>query len=137
MKIVNYDQLTEQQRELLDAAEKAMEDAYQPSHGYFVGAALLTSDNQIITGWGIEESVHDLTPCAEMAALKEANSQGYRSYKSIAFISGSYDSDTEKIIGPCNDCRRMMEGYAGPDLEVILSTAKKDRIVVTSIDKLP
>ncbi len=137
MKYLKFEELDNIQQELLNAAEESMKTHLFVDHdsGDYIGAALLTDKHDIVSALKLEDSASGKR-CPEGIALVKANSMGYREYISIAYISESL-SDEGEIREPCKDCRQMMEGYAGPDLEVILSTAKKDRIVVTSIDKLP
>lgn len=135
MKQVSYDQLTEQQQRLLDAAEESMNTHLfvDSDYGSYIGAALLTDKYDIISALKREDSALGLRVCPDGAALVKANSMGYRGYISIAYISESLSNEGK---GPCKECKKMMKGYAGPDLEIILSTAEKDRIIVTSIGEL-
>ena len=138
MKHVKYEELSKQQKKLLDAAAQVMENAYSPYFKFFVGAAILTQDGEIFVGTNFEEAAGS-SICAERAAILSANSNGKRMYKSIAIIARGENYDTTEPTGPCGSCRQMLyeeSQVSGRDLEIILSTTKKDNIIITSINKL-
>lgn len=139
MKEVSLDDLTDTQRELLDSAERAMENAYNPYSKFYVGAALLTFDGQVISGANVENVAYGSTICAERMALGRANAKGRRKFKAIAIIARGGDFETERVTGPCGSCRQMLFEFsriAGRDISVIMSNTRKDRIVIGSISEL-
>ena len=139
MKSVKFKDLTKEQKRLLMAAEKTMETAYNPYSKFFVGAALLTRDNKIITGSNVENAAYGSTICAERAAILRANALGKRCFKSIAIIARGENFDTKEVTGPCGACRQVLLEFSQiseTDLTVIMSTTKKDKIVVASISEL-
>ena len=58
MKNVKYEDLSKLEKKLLDEAEKVMENAYNPYSNFYVGAALLTEDDTIITGTNVENAAY-------------------------------------------------------------------------------
>ena len=106
MRTILYNDLSTLQRELLDAAAVVMETAYNPYSRFFVGAALLTKDNQIITGSNVENAAYGNGICAERSALFRANAMNYRQYKSIAVIARGENADTKEVTAPCGSCRQ-------------------------------
>lgn len=139
MKTQTYKDLSKCQRKLVDAAALAMETAYNPYSHFYVGAALLTYDNQIITGSNVENAAVGDSICAERAALLRANAMGHKQYKSIAVIARGEDTETKEVTAPCGSCRQMLyeaSQVAEQDLEVIMATTKRDKIVISSINKL-
>ena len=134
-----YELLTEIQKELLDEAEKVMETAYNPYSNFYVGAAVLTRDNKIVTGTNVENKAYSEIICAERAAILRARSNGHKTYKSIAIIAKGKDFDTEKVTGPCGACRQVIYEFAQVsehNLEIIMSTTRKDKIVIATIEEL-
>ncbi len=139
MKSITYEQLDDLSRKALDEAEKVLENAYNPYSHFYVGAALFTEDGTIITGTNFENSSYGLTICAERAAVLRANAMGIRKFKGIAIIARGKDFDTTEVTAPCGSCRQVLyelSCISGNDLMVILSTTKKDKIIVTTISEL-
>ena len=138
-KEVKLGDLAGMQKELLEEAEKVMETAYNPYSNFYVGAAILAQDGTIITGSNVENAAYGSTICAERAALLKANSMGKRMYESIAIIARGENFNTTEVTAPCGSCRQMIyeaSQISGKNIELILSTTKKDKIVVTSIEEL-
>ncbi len=139
MKTTTYKKLSTPQKKLLDEAEKVMENSYNPYSNFSVGAALLTKGNKIITGTNFENAAYGDTLCAERAAIVRANSEGERAYKAIAIIGKGLDFGTKDVKGPCGSCRQVLyeaSKISGTNLEVIVSTTKKDKILIGSIEEL-
>jgi cytidine deaminase len=139
MKNITTEGLTTMQSFLLNAAEHAMQTAYNPYSHFYVGAAILTQQGRVIAASNVENAAYGSTICAERMALGKANSEGERKYASIAVIGRGKDFDTKDVTGPCGSCRQMLyeaSQVSGTDLEIILSTTKKDKIVITTIKEL-
>ena len=139
MKTVNYEDLTKLEKKLLDEAEKVMENSYNPYSNFFVGAAILAKDGSIYTGTNRENAAYSPTFCAEVSAISKANSDGKRVYKTIAITARGKDFDTKDVSAPCGRCRQDIFEYSqlsDYDIELILSTTKKDKIVKTTISEL-
>jgi cytidine deaminase len=139
METVTYSNLNETQKRVLDAATVAMENAYNPYSNFFVGAALLTNCGELITGANVENAAYGSSICAERSAILRANAMGHRSFEMIAINTRGHDFDTTEPSAPCGSCRQVLSEFSqvyGKDLGVILSTTKKDKIIVTSISEL-
>lgn len=100
---------------LIAAARRAREFAVAAFSGFKVGAALETSDGQIITGCNVENATYGLTVCAERVAMFKALSEGHRSFARVAVVA-----DTEAPTPPCGACRQILWEFGG-DLEVVLA----------------
>ncbi len=134
----DYEGLNPEQKELLEEAAKAMETAYNPYSGFFVGAALRTNDGRIFTGSNVENAAHG-SICAERSAIVRANAEGFRHFTAFAVIARSSEFDTTEATAPCGACRQMLFEFAqlgNTNLEAILSTTKKDLVILTSIEEL-
>jgi len=140
MKWTTYEQLPEKKKELIDVAAEVMEKAYNPYSGFFVGAALRTKSGEIITGANVENAAYGSSICAERAALLRANAEGHQNdIREIAVIARGKDFPTTEVSAPCGCCRQMINEAAqisDCDIEIILSTTKKDKIGITTISKL-
>lgn len=98
---------------LIQAAQKAREDAYAPYSHYPVGAALLTESGVIFTGVNVENAVYPLTICAERVAVFKAVSAGERSFKAIAVVTANGGT-------PCGSCRQVLAEF-GLDTIVLVA----------------
>ncbi|MDE0462302.1 MAG: cytidine deaminase, partial [Caldilineaceae bacterium] len=56
-------------QQLVAAAQSARRLAHAPYSNYFVGAAVLTADGEIIPGCNVENASYGGTICAERVAL--------------------------------------------------------------------
>ena len=142
MKTVNCDSLGKSHKKLVAAALAAMETSYSPYSGFAVGAALMTARGRIVTGSNVENAAYGSTICAERAALVSANAMGERVFSSLAVVAGQRKgrrSGRSDVISPCGACRQMLyeaSQNAGRDLEVILLSADRKTVVLTSISEL-
>jgi cytidine deaminase len=118
-------------RRLLDAARKVRENAHAAFSHFRVGAALETSDGQIITGCNVENATYGLTVCAERVAVFKAISEGYRSFRRVAVVA-----DTQDPTPPCGACRQILWEFGG-DLEVILGNLSEEKARYQLKDLLP
>ena len=121
------------EQSLLTAAVDARRHAQAQYSGFKVGAALETSDGQVITGCNIENATYGLTLCAERVALVKALSEGHTVFTRIAVVA-----DTNDPTPPCGPCRQLLWEYCG-DIEVILGNLEKvsERHRLSSLLPLP
>lgn len=99
---------------LIQEAISAMQKAYAPYSGFFVGAALLTKDGKVYTGCNIENAAFTPTICAERTAFAKAVSEGKNAFSAIAIVGGKEG----KMVGafpPCGVCRQVMAEFCDPD----------------------
>jgi cytidine deaminase len=142
MRNTTYEELTALQQQALDASLKVLDNSYDPYSHFAVGATLMAASGELISGTNFENSAYGSTICAERAAVLRANAAGIRNFTGIAIIAKGESSDTTEVTGPCGSCRQVLyelaqiAGGIQGDLEVILSTTKKDKIVLTSIREL-
>jgi len=101
--------------DIVGAARVARDRALAMFSDFKVGAALETTDGQVITGCNVENSTYGLTMCAERLAMFKALSEGHRSFRRLAVVA-----DTTQPTTPCGACRQVLWEYGG-NLEVILA----------------
>ncbi len=139
MKYTTYPALSSVQQKLVDEAEKVMKEAYNPYSHFYVGAALLTKDGIFISGANVENAAYGSTICAERSALLRANAMGYRQFESIAIITRGETFDVVEPSAPCGSCRQMINEAAqlsNKNIEIILSSTQKEKIILSSIEEL-
>lgn len=120
-------------RELIENAKQALENAYAPYSKFRVGAALITKSGNIYTGCNVEIASFGATNCAERTAIFKAVSQeGKVSISKIAIVS-----DDENYIYPCGICRQAMAEFADDDMELICTKKNGEYKIIKFGDILP
>lgn len=138
MRQIPYENLHDVQKKLLARAESVMKTAYNPYSHFYVGAAL-ENNWKIVTGSNVENAAYGSTICAERSAILRANSMGMRNFGRLAIIARGENFDTTEVTGPCGSCRQMiyeLSQVSGKDIEIIMSTTKKDKIIIATIKEL-
>jgi cytidine deaminase len=136
---IKFDELRGSEKELLARAQEAMYHAYNIYSGFFVGAAVLTSDGEVFTGACMENASYGLTSCAEVGAIQSAFSHGYRNITTIAITGGSDPHGEGEAVAPCGRCRQLIfeaSQVAGNNIVVILSDPVFKKIIHTTINDL-
>jgi cytidine deaminase len=121
-------------RRLIAAAREAALNAHAPYSNFGVGAAVLLSDDSVVTGTNFENASYGLSLCAETVALATANAQGrLRDVVAIGVIGGPIGADGrpggDKPVGPCGRCRQVINEAAqmgGRDIIVWCAGAEGD-----------
>lgn len=93
-------------REAANAAEKA----YAPYSNFHVGAAAITSDDQVVTGSNVENISYGLSLCAECSLVSDLQRVGGGRLLAVAILSGSGQPCT-----PCGRCRQVLFEHGGPN----------------------
>ena len=139
MQEIKYLDLNSTQKQMLNEAEKVMETAYNPYSNFFVGAAILSQNGRIITGSNVENAAYGSTICAERSAILRANANGIRTFEKVAIIARGEGFATTEVTSPCGSCRQMLyesSQISERDLEIIMATTNKDKIVIATINEL-
>ncbi len=105
---------------LIQKAKDALKNSYSPYSKFRVGAALITSNDNIYTGCNIENSSYGATICAERTAIVKAVSSGERNLKKIAIVS-----DTNDLTFPCGICLQVISEFMS-DGKIILEDKDKN-----------
>jgi cytidine deaminase len=108
---------------LIRFASEARQYSQAKYSDFSVGAAILTLDEEIITGCNVESSSLGLTICAERVALTKALSEGKLKFTHIAVIGPTGD-----YCPPCGACRQLLYDYA-PDIDIVLSKRNEVKII--------
>ncbi len=125
----NPEELTEKQKiALVKKAAEARTKAYAPYSNFLVGAAVLTSDGQMIGGSNIENASYGLAICAERTALFKAVSEGHTYIKAIAVVVPGNGS-------PCGACRQVMNEF-NPRMPVLYGNLQGKLIRETTLQEL-
>jgi cytidine deaminase len=122
--LCSYEELTEQDCNLVDIAKSATRQSYAPYSRFHVGAAALLDDGTVVVGTNQENAAYPSGMCAERIALFHANScyprQAVNSLAVAAYHDGKFTSNP---ISPCGACRQVMletEQRYGTPIRVLL-----------------
>ncbi|MDQ6891837.1 MAG: cytidine deaminase [Acidobacteriota bacterium] len=106
---------------LIEQAARSRGNAVSKRSGFSVGAAIEDGDGRIWGGCNVENSTYGLTVCAERVAIWKALSEGVRSFRAVAVVTGA-DEPTP----PCGACRQILWEFAG-DVPIVSATEKGPR----------
>lgn len=116
---------------LREAALRALDNAYAPYSNFRVGAALRTTDGQLVTGCNMENSAYGLALCAETLAVAYAVSQGLTEFDEIAIAT-----DDAEPTPPCGACRQVLNEFA-PNIKITSYTRDGKEAAWTLDELLP
>lgn len=135
------DELSEQEKALVEEAKRASEKAYAPYSRFHVGAALLLDDGTIVRGANVENAAFPSGTCAERTALSHtvANHPERRvvTIAVTALVNGEITADP---VPPCGNCRQMLleeEFRQAKPIRVILAGAKKILVIKDCASLMP
>lgn len=127
-----YDELSLTERALVDAARAATERSYAPYSHFHVGAAILLSNGEVVTGANQENVAYPSGTCAERTACFYAGAT-YPDARFEAIAIAARGTDGEEVadpVAPCGACRQALLEYemlAGHDVPLFL--VGRDRIL--------
>jgi len=108
----NISELSAEDQILLNKAIEARGNAYAPYSKFYVGAALLLENGEIVLGNNQENAAYPSGMCAERVAIWKAGSTfpGIKIEK-LAISASSTITTVDKPIGPCGACRQTLSEY--------------------------
>ena len=127
--IAQFEELSTIEQQIVDKARLASFQAYAPYSKFSVGAAILLSNGEIITGSNQENAAFPSGTCAERTTIFYASAlfPGVRFCKLAiaAFTDGEF---IEEPISPCGACRQAILEYeklGGQPIEILLAGRNK------------
>lgn len=127
IKFTEYDSaadLPAEDKQLYDKARAANRKAYAPYSNFYVGAAVLLENGQIITGSNQENAAYPSGLCAERVALFYAGAQFPDvAVKTLVIACNSKDKTVNKPLSPCGACRQVISEYEqkhGKKIKIIM-----------------
>lgn len=140
--VVNYDELSPKDRRLVDLAREATHRSYAPYSKFCVGAAILLSNGEIVTGSNQENAAFPSGTCAERTACYYAHSRYPEAkFETIAIAARGTDGlEIANPVAPCGACRQALLEYetlAGKNVKVILVGRNEIYILPSVASTLP
>jgi homotetrameric cytidine deaminase len=115
--------------ELVERARKAAQHSYSPYSQFRVGAALVLTNGEIVTGTNVENVSFGLTICAERSALVRAVSQFGPEIRVVAIAIANLNGLASP---PCGACRQVLAEFILPDAPVVFPMADGVRTMAFS-----
>lgn len=107
--VLQYAELSETDKQLVDTAKKASYGAYAPYSQFCVGAAMRYADGTIVCGSNQENAAYPSGLCAERTVLFAAGSRrGVWNIDTLAIAARRGDSFSKRPVTPCGACRQVM-----------------------------
>lgn len=138
--LVQDEELTAQDKALVESAKDATKLSYSPYSHFAVGAAILLEDGTIVQGCNQENGAYGNSLCAERNAIFTAQCQHKgKTMQSIAIAAFTDGDFTCNPITPCGACRQTMvevEACQKSALRILLYGKKGTFIIEDGIDVL-
>ncbi|MDO4789728.1 MAG: cytidine deaminase [Porphyromonas sp.] len=135
--LCSNDELTDVERALVAKAKEAAQRAYAPYSGFHVGAAVLLSNGEMVSGSNQENAAYPSGICAERTTLFYANAKYPESSVEALAIVAIHKGEVVPSISPCGACRQVMSEVSyryGKPYKVIL--AGKDSSIVLEDNRM-
>jgi cytidine deaminase len=109
IKVCQYDELSDEDKKLIDQSIEATKRSYAPYSKFSVGAAALLDNGITVTGNNQENAAYPSGLCAERTTLFYANSQYPESaVKTLAIAARTERDFIDTPIPPCGACRQVI-----------------------------
>lgn len=139
--VYSIEECSESIKKLIEEAKLSAKRAYAPYSHFQVGAAVLLSNGEVITGNNQENAAYPSGLCAERVAMLAANAQypetAIEAIAIAAYTEGKY---TETPCYPCGACRQTLlevENRFEKPFKVVMYGTSKICEVASITDLLP
>ncbi|MBR2637329.1 MAG: cytidine deaminase [Bacteroidaceae bacterium] len=140
VKVYTYDEFSQEDRELIDAARNATSRSYAPYSKFNVGAAVRLADGIVVTGNNQENAAYPSGLCAERTTLFWANAQYPDTPIDTLVIAARNENGELGIpIPPCGACRQVIlevEKRYNRAIRIVLYGAKECYVIEDGIKAL-
>ena len=136
-----FDELSEEDRELVSMAREATQNSYAKYSRFYVGAALRLQDGRIVKGANQENAAFPSGLCAERTAIFAAQAN-YPEQPIIALAIAARNDHgfTQEPITPCGSCRQVMleieDRYQSP-VKILLYGTRGIYVLKSTKDLMP
>ena len=140
IKVCQMDELSQEERHLLEMAIEATNRSYSPYSHFKVGAAVRLGNGVELLGSNQENAAYPSGICAERTTLFYAGSEyPDEPVKMLAIAARGTDGElTEEPTGPCGACRQVIlesEVRAGAPMKILLY-GRKHVYVIDGIEPI-
>lgn len=120
------------ENQLWAAAEEAASLAYAPYSNFHVGAALLTTNREIVSGCNVENASYGLTNCAERTAVFRAIAEGKLSPE-IGIEAIAVVNCEGRSCAPCGACRQVLSEFGADAVVLYESDGVRKQTTVSAL----
>lgn len=136
----NPEEMSLEDKHLLNQAKSSIEHAHAPYSNFFVGAAVLLENGKIFTGSNQENVAYPSGLCAERVAVFYASSQYPEvPIKTIAVTGSAKHFNINRPITPCGACRQVMAEYENKQkqpIRLIFSAENGKSLVFQNVESI-
>lgn len=140
VEVYAIEELDEVYRSLYEAAFGASEKAYAPYSNFYVGAAALLENGEVVCGNNQENAAYPSGLCAERTTLFYAGARYPEAAVRVLAIAAMKGGERVDLVTPCGACRQVMletEQRYGKPMEVLLCGKKEAYLVTSAAALLP
>ena len=123
-----------QLNQLSQHAQAAAQNAYAPYSHFYVGAAVLLTSGEIVTGCNVENASYRLTTCAEQTAIAAAVATHG---PAIRISAVAVYNRNQTACQPCGACRQTIAEFASPEAVILFPGGDGDTARCTLAELLP
>ncbi len=132
--------LSQQEQELVALSREMCGQAYAPYSAFYVGAAVLLANGEVVKGSNQENGAYPSGLCAERVAAFAASAMFPGMPMQIMAISArSNRIQIDKPVSPCGACRQVLLEYELSQqhpMKILLSTEKGSIVVIEKVEDL-
>ena len=143
IKFEEYDsvqQLSKEEQLLFQHAKRSRDLAYAPYSRFYVGAAVLLENNEIITGSNQENAAYPSGLCAERVALFYVGAKFPGTIiKTILITCNSKHKEVDQPLSPCGACRQVIaesEQRQGKKIRIVMGGNSGKIIACEGVENL-
>lgn len=141
IKHCQLDELSVADRELIEQAMKATDNAYAEYSHFYVGAALRLANGRIVIGANQENAAFPSGLCAERTAVFSAQANfPDQSIEALALVARNDNGLIDNPVTPCGACRQVLLGVEeryGLPMRILMYGKSGVYSVVSAKDLLP
>lgn len=119
-----WEELSEAEQRLIEAAKEATGGSYAPYSHFNVGAAILLDNGEVVKGANQENAAFSSGTCAERSACFSAGALHKGHTMEMIAIAACKDGEFQRLpISPCGACRQALLEYEtaqGKPMQVLL-----------------
>lgn len=136
-----FDELSEEDQELVSMAREATQNSYAKYSRFYVGAALRLQDGRIVKGANQENAAFPSGLCAERTAIFAAQANDpEQPIVALAIAARNDHGFTREPVTPCGSCRQVMleieDRYQSP-VKILLYGTRGIYVLKSTRDLMP